>query len=225
MSNLHLCVFLASAAIAAGCATGRIEESTWLQDPPPRPGDPAYDARTTQAPPPRTPPPRPRTIAEERRLVPWEVTLGGSGTNDETFDVGHGQASGSVGYYFNEWIELVLRQGVSYSDDEGVPGTDGDDVWDFQTRVALDLHLPLGMVVPYIGVNVGYLYGDTEVASDTGAAGPEAGVKIYLQSDAFLQVGAEWEFFFDRQDARNQTFEETFDDGQIFYFAGFGLRL
>jgi hypothetical protein len=251
MSNLHLSGVLVLTAITGACASPRNAQTTPLpetllppesltQDPPRRTDD--RTLRTTepvrQDPPPRVedrtvrtaqpvrqdPPPRrdDRSILEERQKTPWEVTLSGVGTNDEEFNVGNGQLAVSVGYYFTEVLELVVRQGVSYSDDEGSVGggASDDDVWNFQSRVALDVHIPMGNFVPYVGGNVGYLYGDTDTLDDTFAIGPEAGVKIYLQKAAFLQLGAEWEFFTDRK----SSIDDTFEDGQLFYFAGFGLR-
>jgi hypothetical protein len=226
MNKITVLGVLVLATISSGCTTSRIAQTTWAQDPPPR----AIDSRTT---PPQSPPPRDRVVvvdrdrawAEDRRHKPWEFTLTGSGTNDEDFDIGNGIFNGSAGYYFNEVLELSVRQGVFFSDDQPVGGsTSTEDVWNFQTRIALDLHFPIGAFVPYVGANVGYIYGDSDGPDDTLAAGPEAGVKIYLKSDAFLQVGAEWEFFEDRGTALEGSFEDSFDQGQIFYFAGFGLR-
>ena len=165
------------------------------------------------------PPPPPRDgRRDDRRDVPWEVTASGGGTNDEDFNVGNGSLNASVGYYFTEMIELVGRQTVFYSDDEGILGDD-EDVWAFQSMLGLDLHIPLGKVVPYVGGSVGFLYGDIP-ADETMAAGPEAGVKIYLQRAAFFHAGAAWQFFFDEQ----ETIDDAFTDGQIFYTVGFGLR-
>lgn len=168
------------------------------------------------------PAPRHRSWLEERKHMPWEFALTGSGTNDEEFDVGNGLVNVSVGYYVvPEILELSARQGVFFSDDEGGSTVNN---WDFQTTVALDLHFPLGCFVPFVGVNVGYFYGDSDGPDDTLAAGPQAGAKIYLKSDAFLQISAQWEFFEDRETALEGTFDDAFDDGQIFYFAGIGLR-
>jgi hypothetical protein len=105
---------------------------------------------------------------------------------------------------------------VAVADDE-TPG--GGDTWNFVTRVAFDVHIPLGVVSPFVGVFGGWLYGDSSV-DDTFIAGPEVGAKIYLQRDAFLFAGAEWQFYFDEQD----TLDAAFEDGQFFYSAGFGLR-
>jgi hypothetical protein len=239
MSKLDLAIVLAVTAALTGCASGPIAESGAPQNPPvrteTRTTDPVTGRTTTTT---TTTPPATATDTRRqdvrdsrthgdyetdlriRREHPWEVTLGGTGTNDENFDVGAGQLTGSVGYYFSEWTELSLRHSVSYSDDLAAPpGISPEDVWAFQTRLAFDLHFPMPVVTPYVGALVGYVYGDTPV-DDTFAIGPEAGIKIYVQHDAFIQVGAEWVFFTDRE----STIDDTFEDGQIFYFAGIGLR-
>jgi hypothetical protein len=244
MSNLDLAIVLAFSAALGGCATGRIAESADPQDPPvrtteTRTTDPVTGRTTTTT---TTAAPRTDTRMQDqrarnthqdyetavavRREHPWEVTLSGSGSNDEDFDVGSGMLNGSVGYYFSEWTLLALRHGVSYSDDVAPASVGGsaEDVWNFQTRIAFDVHIPMPVVTPYAGILVGYIYGDSDALDDTFAVGPEAGVKIYVQHDAFLQLGAEWLFFTDRDSTLSSTFDEVFEDGQIFYFAGFGLR-
>ena len=216
MSNLTVPTVVACAILAAGCASAPFAESAvWPQGLAMPTGDSAHAASATTSPQSQQPP-----QGAPDRKGPWEVTLGAGGSNDEHYDAGSGLLNASVGYYFNESLELVVRQGAAYSDDLGPAGTDDDDVWDFQTRVALDFHVPMGVFVPYVGANLGYLYGDTAVTNDTLAAGPEAGVKIYLQPAAFLHVSAEYEFFFETQD----SVRDAFETGEVFYSAGFGLR-
>lgn len=235
MSKLDLAAILSCCALFGACATGRIAETAAPQDPPARttqtrttdPVTGRTTTTTTTTAPARPQEPRDRNVHNDyetsirvRAEHPWEVTLGGVGSNDEKFDAGGGSLSGSVGYYFSEWTQLALRHNVSYSDDLGAPpGVSPEDVWNFQTRVAFDLHFPMPVVTPYIGALVGYIYGDSDV-DDSFAIGPEAGVKIYVQHDAFIQLGAEWVFFTDR----DESIDDTFEDGQIFYFAGIGLR-
>jgi hypothetical protein len=159
-----------------------------------------------------TPPPRARD--ERSAKTPWDVLVAGTGTSNDDFDAGGAQAVVSVGYYFSDMVELSVRQNGSYGDaGEGSP-----EVWNGASRAALDFHVPLGKVVPYFGANFGYVYGDT--VNDSLMAGPEAGVKIYLQDDAYLMVGAEYEFFFDSGD----SLETAFDDGQFLYLLGMGMR-
>jgi hypothetical protein len=151
---------------------------------------------------------------ERRRDHPWEVTVNGVGVSDDGFDAGSFQLQGAVGYYLSEVVELLVRQSVTMADA-------GDDVsanWNGASRVAIDLHLPLEAFVPFFGGSFGYIYGET--TDDRFAGGPEAGFKLYLQSDAFLQLAVEYLFFFESSDA----LDDAFDDGTIFYSLGFGLR-
>lgn len=145
---------------------------------------------------------------------PWEFTIGGAGSSNQDFDAGGGQLASSVGYYFSEVIELSVRQNISYAD--GGRGTPA--AWNGVTRGALDLHFPLDRFVPYVGVNLGYVYGDT--VDETAVAGPEAGIKVYLKDDVFLLAGAEYEFFFDKSDRINDAFR----DGLLVYGVGLGIR-
>jgi len=63
-------------------------------------------------------------------------------------------------------------------------------------------------------VNAGYVYGD--VVSDHFEAGPEVGVKYYLNSTTFIYARAEYQFFF------GGTTQSS--DQQVVYTAGIGFR-
>ena len=53
------------------------------------------------------------------------------------------------------------------------------------TRVAVDYNFDMGRWVPYIGANLGYVYGDV---NDTWIAGPEGGVKFCHVAQACRHV-------------------------------------
>ncbi len=142
----------------------------------------------------------------------WELQLGGSGATDNDFDVGGGNLSGSVGYFFNERSELGVRQTVSFSDF-------GDSIWNGTTRFFYDYHFGDGEVRPLIGANLGWVYGDS--IDESLAAAPEAGVKWYLRPDTFLFILAEYQFFFEDADDA----DDTFSDGSFIYTLGLGLNL
>jgi hypothetical protein len=145
---------------------------------------------------------------------PWEVIVSGGGANNEDFDAGGANVIGSVGYFLTDTFELAVRQGVTYSDS----GPDSSSVANGATRIAASLHAPLGRVLPYAGASFGWLYGDS--VEESLAAGPEVGVKVFVQDSAFFFGNAEWMFLFDDGDSINTAF----DQGYINYNVGFGVR-
>ena len=72
---------------------------------------------------------------------------------------------------------------------------------------------------PFIGAQLGYIYGDN--TSDTWVAGPEAGVKYFINSTTFVVGAVEYQFFFDDSDDAS----DNFDDGQFIYSLGLGVIL
>jgi hypothetical protein len=150
---------------------------------------------------------------------PWELTLGGGGFNSEDFDGFAFRVDAAVGHYFTEALEVSLRQSLQYNDFGTTGG--GGSALDGSTRVALDFHFPLGdrsQWVPFIGAQIGYVYGDN--INDTFMAGPEAGVKYYVNSTTFVFAMAEYQFFFDSGDEA----DDALDDGQFLYTLGIGFR-
>lgn len=147
---------------------------------------------------------------------PWEVTLGGGAANTSDFEGFTANLNGSLGYFLTDNLEVGVRQSVTYSD---FVGSD----WSGSTRVALDLHFPLGEkghIVPFIGANIGYVYGDG--VKDTFAAAPEAGLKLFVNETTFVFITAEYQFFFDEADSDDVS--TAFDDGQFVYTIGIGFR-
>ncbi|MFA7386339.1 MAG: hypothetical protein WCZ87_01620 [Thiohalobacteraceae bacterium] len=141
-----------------------------------------------------------------------EFTLAGSGTNDKDFDHGSWGLSASYGQYMTENLQWVLRQSVNYAD------TADHDDWVLATRAGLDYHFDLGNWRPFIGANIGYIYGDG--VDNTGIAGPELGVKYYVKPETFLYLQTEYQFFFESADDIN----DNFDDGAFAHTVGVGLN-
>ncbi len=141
----------------------------------------------------------------------WEFILVGSGTSDNDFDATVFSASGSLGYFLTDSFELGARQTVGISESDGTDINGG-------TRIFADLHIPFDGIVPFIGVNIGYLYGDN--IDDTFIAGPEAGLKWFVNSTTFLFGQVEYSFLFDDTD----DVDSNFDDGAFFYSLGIGFR-
>jgi hypothetical protein len=150
---------------------------------------------------------------DRRERMPWEFTLAGTGSNDKDFEAGSGGVTATVGYFFNEIIEVGLRQNLTFADADNVPS-----VVNGATVAAIDAHLPLDMFYPFIGANIGYVYGDS--IDETFAGGPEGGVKVFLKDDIFVAATVQYEFFFDDDDA----IDEAFEDGVFQYSLGLGMR-
>lgn len=141
-----------------------------------------------------------------------EFTLAGSGTNDKDFDHGSWGLSASYGQFITENWEWVVRQSLNYAD------TAADDDWILATRVGVDYHFNVGNWRPFIGANIGYIYGDG--VDNTGIAGPELGVKYYVKPETFIYLQTEYQFFFESADDVN----DNFDDGAFAHTVGIGFN-
>ena len=144
----------------------------------------------------------------------FELTLSGQGSNGPDFDGVQWGVNGSLGYFLTKELEVAVRQTVNYTD---ITAGDGS-AWAGSTRVAVDYHFDFGRFQPYVGGNVGYVYGDG--VTDSWLAAPEAGLKYFVNSTTFVQLGVEYQFFFDEGDDAS----DAFSDGQFLYTLGVGFR-
>ena len=144
----------------------------------------------------------------------WEFTLGGNGASNRHFDNSLGGLNVSAGYYLREAAEIVLRQSVNYSNPNN-----GNAAWNGSTRIAFDQHiLPRGAVRPFVGVNLGGIYG--EGVRDTGAAGLEAGAKFYVMPRTFIYALVEYDWFF----RKARDLSDRFDTGEYNWSVGVGFH-
>lgn len=143
-----------------------------------------------------------------------EFTLSGSGGNDREFRAGSVNVNASLGYFIADEFELSIRQSLSYAD----AGQHQDSVLNGSTRGAADYHFDLGRWQPFLGVNLGYVYG--EGVTDTWEAAPEGGVKFFVNDSTFIYGQVEYQFFF--RDAGGA--DDAFKDGQFVYSFGIGFR-
>lgn len=143
-----------------------------------------------------------------------EITLSGTGSNDNNFDSGNLGISGTYGYYFSPAFEGGVRQSLNWS------GADNsDDNWNGSTRLFADYHFnTTGKLRPFIGVNLGVIYGDG--VPDTGFGGPEAGIKWYVNDTTFVLVQTEYQFFFNN----GSSAANNFDDGAFAHTIGLGFN-
>jgi len=144
----------------------------------------------------------------------FELTLSGSGGNDKEFEAGSINANASLGYFLTDGFEIAIRQSVTYAD-----GGEGQDtIINGSTRGAIDYNFEFGRWQPFIGMNLGYVYGDGVL--DTWEAAPEVGLKVFVNDTTFIYGQVEYQFFF--RDTDNA--DEAFDDGQFVYSLGIGFR-
>lgn len=136
-----------------------------------------------------------------------EMTLSGSGTNNNDFDTGSFAVGGSLGYFLTKEMEIGGRQSLGWS------SGDTNSSWFGVSRLFFDYNFDLDRLVPFVGVNAGYLYGDD--AEDAWLGGPEAGLKYFLNSTTFVFGEISYDF----------NLEEAFDEGAFFYSVGLGVKL
>ena len=144
----------------------------------------------------------------------WELVLGGNGqANTEFKNEADGSPGGqfgaslSLGYYLTDGFELVLRQSLNYA-------TTG--AWQGYTRAAVDYNFIMDKFVPFLGVNIGYNYGNRG-RDDTWAAAPEGGIKYYIQDKEFIFGMVEYAIPFKGAG--------PIDDGDWVFTLGLGMNL
>lgn len=142
-----------------------------------------------------------------------EVTLGGAGSSDKSFDDTVFSVQGSWGTYLDEASMWGVRQTVNARDSEGESVK-----FDGSTRVFYDYHFGNGQTRPFVGVSVGGIYGDQ--VDETFMGGPEIGIKHWVRDKTFITAMAEYQFLFKSgSDARDR-----YDDGAFFYSVGIGYN-
>jgi hypothetical protein len=149
-----------------------------------------------------------------RRAGEREFTIGGAGATNKEFDDSFGGVNFSYGWYTSETQQWVLRQSINYANP-----SNGGQAWNGATRIAFDQHLAArGALRPFVGVNVGGVYGDR--VRETFAAGLEAGAKFYVQPRTFIQAMVEYGWFF----RRARSVDNSFSDGQFNWSVGVGFN-
>jgi|KBSSwiStaDraftv2_1062776.scaffolds.fasta_scaffold1587071_1 hypothetical protein len=147
----------------------------------------------------------------------WEFTLAGTGASDKDLENNTVGADIGLGVFLGPF-ELGVRQSINYASVSSPAGD--DDSFSGSTRAFADFELEIGSFAPFIGANIGYVYGD--FVKDQFIAGPEAGLKIYFHEnhDVFIFGRIEYQFFFEDSDQADDAFE----DGQFVYTIGVGFR-
>jgi hypothetical protein len=141
------------------------------------------------------------------------LTLSGSGQSDNEFSDNAFNFAGNLSYFLTDAVEVGVRQGVGYSNLSG-----NDNKWNASTIVGLDYDFDAGRWWPFLGVNLGYIYGDA--VNDTWAAGLEGGVRYFVNETTFILGSIQYEWFFDN----SSDVTDAFDDGQFVYALGIGFK-
>ncbi|MBU6954069.1 MULTISPECIES: hypothetical protein [unclassified Hahella] len=142
-----------------------------------------------------------------------EFSISGSGSSDKDFDSNIFSMDGAYGQYLSPDAEIGVRQSVSVSDNEGE-----ESVWNGSTRVFYDYHLGRDNLRPYLGANLGYIYGES--VDESFIAAPEAGLKYYVADNTFVVGQVEYQFLFEDADEA----DNRFSDGVFVYSVGMGYN-
>lgn len=137
----------------------------------------------------------------------WEGFVGGTGTSNGEFNDNALGVTGSIGYYVLKWLPVGINQ--SYVTRFG---SRVEDNHDFSTTASVDFQAPLGRWQPFIGGFAGYSYGD----QNSGLAGPEGGIKVYVNESTFIKGLMQYGWLFDK------TFD--WDNARAVYTIGMGFN-
>ncbi len=140
----------------------------------------------------------------------WEMTLAGAGSSDKDFENGGFNIEVDVSKYASELLSFGVRQNVGFVDNAA-------SSWNGSTALFGQVHFGDTPLRPFVGLAVGYLYGDD--VTDTFFGGPEAGLRYYVKPEAFLFGRAQYQFLFDSGD----EIDDQFDDGRFLYTVGVGF--
>lgn len=134
----------------------------------------------------------------------WSLTLNGGGASTKDFDNSSFTLTVAPSYFVTDSIEVGVRQVGAYVDDGFAGATTG--------FVDFNLRLENPKFVPFAGFNFGYSYG--EGVSDAWRAGPEVGLKYFVNDTTFLYGRAAYEFHLN----------DGFENGGFVYGVGIGFR-
>lgn len=142
-----------------------------------------------------------------------EFSISGTGSSDKEFDNNAFALDATYGYYLSSSSAIGFRQSASVTDSEG-----NDADWNGSTRFFYDYHFGEQKLRPFLGVNIGYIYGES--VDETFIAGPELGLKYYVLPSTFIVGQIEYQFLFD---SANDA-DSRFDDGAFAYGVGIGYN-
>jgi hypothetical protein len=133
----------------------------------------------------------------------WAMTLSGGGNSSKEFKDSSFSLNISPSYFVTDNVELGLRQTGAYNG--GFQG---------QSLGFADFDFSLGSksFVPFAGANIGYSYGHN--VDDSWAAGPEAGLKYFVNDTTYLYGLIAYEF----------NLKDSINKGSWLYNVGIGFK-
>lgn len=133
----------------------------------------------------------------------WALTLSGGGNSTKNLDNSSFNLNVAPSYFLTNEFELGVRQTVSYND-----GFDGSTT----AFVDFNVRLENKNLVPYVGVSLGYSYGDS--TDDSWTLAPEAGLKYFVNDTTYLYGNVSYAF----------DLNDGFDAGGFVYGVGIGFK-
>lgn len=148
----------------------------------------------------------PYTADAGPRAGDWEATLTGAGQSDDDLDDNNVGVAGSLGWYYTDNVLFTLKQGLTTND------TGNSNLINARTVVQASYQWDHGKWQPYLGMNVGAIYGAG--IDDEAIFGPEVGMKYYVNESTFVFGSISYEV----------PFDECCSDGVVPYALGIGFN-
>jgi hypothetical protein len=154
------------------------------------------------------------------------LQLEGSGANTKAFNSGDFGLNLGVGYFITDAAEVSLDQGLAYAyadrhtkapagAGQSVNANNGDTFAGL-TQLSFDWNFVLGNFVPFVGANGGVAYGTNGVKT-VWEAGPEGGLKVFLNATTYIYGEVQWDLFLNHTRAAG--------DSEFVYGIGLGVKL
>lgn len=150
------------------------------------------------------------SFGQPRRNV--EIPISETTSSTSRFPSAPGELEAVYGFVSGVALDLLARQPIAPD-----PVSTSEAKLGLIARLTLDQELSTGAFRPFVGVNVGRLYG--EAAREDWAAGVAAGARYFLQPRTFVRASAEYGWMF----SHARGFDERFAEGQWTWSMGLGI--
>ena len=118
-----------------------------------------------------------------------EALISGGASHTQGSSSGNFNFDLSYGYYLSPGWELGFRQALDYNFVDN-----GSDSWQATTTPFLQYNFRITkIIVPYLGIQGGIVWNDRDI---TGTFGPNAGVKLFVADQTFVNIGYRYNWYF-----------------------------